>query len=114
MFTIKVKKLVVSDRVSCINKKDWQYIEGYHGNGEKTTSLFIKTKKNKLSNGLSQHDKDLAQCFRGPWNEVDIQSFEKLEPKSIKRAFKDIQIKPKIWKNHIKTKFLNQKVPYDL
>ena len=57
IFTIDVKKLVVSDKVSSNNGKDWRYIVGYQA-GEALIPLFIRTPKNVFSHHVSQYDKN--------------------------------------------------------
>ena len=46
-FTINVNKVVVSDKVSCNNGKEWRYIVGYQVD-EAPIRLFIKAPKNIL------------------------------------------------------------------
>ena len=57
VFTINVKKVVLSDKVPCNNGKDWCYIEGYQVDGETIIPLFIKTPKNIFSYCVSRYDK---------------------------------------------------------
>ena len=57
IFTISVNKVVVSDKVSCNNGKDWLYIVGYQVN-EALIPLFIKTPNNIFSYGVSQYNKN--------------------------------------------------------
>ena len=52
IFTTDVNKLVISDKVSCSNGKDYRYIVGYQVN-EVLVPLFIKTSKNVFSYGVS-------------------------------------------------------------
>ena len=59
LFTIDVNKVVVSDKVSCNNGKDYRYIVGYQVN-EVLMQLFIKTPKDIFSYGVSQYDKNSA------------------------------------------------------
>ena len=59
IFTIDVNKLVISDKVSCNNRKDCRYIVGYQVDGV-LVPLFIKTPKNIFSYGVSQYDKNSA------------------------------------------------------
>ena len=54
IFTIDVNKVVLFDKVSCNNGKDWRYIVGYQVDGETIVPLFIKTPKNIFSYGVSQ------------------------------------------------------------
>ena len=56
IFTISVKKVVVSDKVSCNNGKDYRYIVGYQVDGA-LIPLF-KTPKNIFSYGVSQYNKN--------------------------------------------------------
>ena len=58
IFTIDVNKVVVSDKVSCNDGKDWRYIVAYQVHGETIIPLLIKTPKNIFSNGVSQYDKN--------------------------------------------------------
>ena len=48
IFTIDIKKVVVSDKVLCNNGKDYHYIVGYQVDGA-LMRLFIKTPKNIFS-----------------------------------------------------------------
>ena len=48
------------------------------------------------------------------WNEVEPQLFEKLTTEPIKGADKYTRDKLKMWKEHIKTNFHGQDVPYDM
>ena len=43
LFKIVANKLVLSDKVSCNNGKDWWYIVDYEVDGKTIISLFIKT-----------------------------------------------------------------------
>ena len=65
IFTNDVNKVVVSDKVSCNNRKDCRYIVGYQLD-EGLMSLFIKTPKNVFSYGVSQYDNNsynVIQCL---------------------------------------------------
>lgn len=55
-FTIDVNKLVLSDKVSCNNGKDWEYTVGYQVDGETIILLLIKTPKIIFSYGVSRYD----------------------------------------------------------
>ena len=57
IFTTDVKKVVVSDKVSCNNGKDRRYVVGYQVDGA-LIPVFIKTPKNIFSYGVSQYDKN--------------------------------------------------------
>ena len=59
IFTIDIKKVVVSDKVTCNNGKDYHYIVGYQVGGA-LMPLFIKTPKNIFSYGVPQSDKNSA------------------------------------------------------
>ena len=59
IFTIDVNKVVVSDKVTCNNRKDCRYIVGYQVDGA-LISLFIKTHKNIFSYSVSQCNKNSA------------------------------------------------------
>ena len=87
IFTIDVKKVVVSDNVSCNNGKDCRYFVGYQVDVA-LIPLFIKTSKNIFSHGVSQYDK--------------------------KGEGKYVHGKLKMWKEHIKTNFHGQDVPYEM
>ena len=52
--------------------------------------------------------------YRNIWNEVESQLIEKLATGSIKGERKYVHGKLKMWKEHIKTKFHGQDVPYDM
>ena len=53
IFTINVNKLVISDKVTCNNGKDFRYVVGYQLDAP-PAKLFIKTTKNIFSYGVSQ------------------------------------------------------------
>ena len=127
LFTIDVNKVVVSDKVSCNNGKDCLYIVGYQVN-EALTPLSIKTPKDIFSYGVSQYNKNSAytksfnvfeekawkaQCKK-IWNEVESQLFEKMATELIKREGRYVHGKLKTWKEHIKTNFHGQDVPYNM
>ena len=58
IFTIDVNKVVVSDKVSCNDGKNWRYIVGYQVHEETIIPLLIKTPKNIFSYGVLQYDKN--------------------------------------------------------
>ena len=49
MLKIDVNKIVVSDRVSCNNGRNWHYIVGYQVDTETIIPLFIKTPETYLA-----------------------------------------------------------------
>ena len=53
IFTIDVNKVVLSNKVSCNNGKDWRYTVVYQVDGETVIPLFIKTLKNIFNYGVS-------------------------------------------------------------
>ena len=53
--TTNVNKVVVSDKVSCNNDKDWWHIVDYQVDAERVIPLFIKTLKDIFSYGVSQY-----------------------------------------------------------
>ena len=97
IFTIDIDQVGVSDKVSCNNGKECYYIVGYQVNGV-LIPLFIKTRKNIFSYGVSQYDKNSAYTmsfniseekgwvsqYKKIWNEVESQLFEKLATEPIK------------------------------
>ena len=125
IFTINVKKLVVSDKVPLNNGKVCRYIVGYEVDGA-LIPLFIKTPKNIFSHGVSQYNKNSAYTmsfnvseekgsvpqYKRIWNEVESQLFEKLVTQPIKCKY--TYGKLKTWKERIKTNFHGQDVPYDM
>ena len=125
IFTIDVNKLVVSDKISCNNGKDYRYIVGYQADWV-AVPLFIRTPKNVFSYGVSQYDKNSAYTmsfnvseekewvsqYKKIWNEVESQLFEKLATEPIKGKY--VYGKLKTWKERIKTNFHGQDVPYDM
>ena len=127
IFTINGNKVVISDKVPCNNGKDCCYIVGYQVD-EAPIPLFIKTPKNIFSCGVSQYDKNSAYTmslnvseakewvsqYKKIWNEVESQLFEKLTTEPIKGEGKYVHGKLKMWKEHIKTNFHGQDVPYDM
>ena len=58
IFTIDVNKVVVSDKVTCNNRKDCCYIVGYQVDGALISQL--KTPKNIFSYSVSQYNKNSA------------------------------------------------------
>ena len=90
-FTMDVKKMLVSDKVSGNNRKNWQYIAGYQVDGETIILLLIKTPNNIFSCGISQYDKNSAYVMsfniserpgsvvhcQNIWTKVELQLFEK-------------------------------------
>ena len=98
IFTIDIKKVVVSDKVPCNNGKDYHYIVGYQVDGA-LMRLFIKTPKNIFSYGVSQSDKNSAYKmsfnvseeeewvpqYKKIWNETESQLFEKMAADPIKK-----------------------------
>ena len=127
LFTIDVKKVVVSDKVSCNNGKDCHYIVGYQAN-EALAPLFIKTPKNIFSYGVSQYDKNSAYTmsfnvseakewvsqYKKIWNEVESQLFEKMATEPIKMEDTYVNGKLKTWKELIRTTFYGQDVEYNM
>ena len=127
IFTINVNKVVVSDKVPCNNGKDCHYIVGYQVD-EVLLPLFIKTPKNIFSYGVSQYNKNSAYTmsfnvyekkewvsqYKKIWNEVESQLFEKLAAEPTKGEGKYIYGKLKMRKEHVKTHFHGQDVPYNV
>ena len=127
IFTIDVNKVVISDEVPCNNGKDCHYIEGYQADGV-LIPLFIKTLNNIFSYGVSQYDKN-SVCtisfyvseeeawktqYKKIWNEIDSQLFEKMATESIKIEGRYVNGKLKTCKEHIKTNFHGEDVPYNM
>ena len=120
IFTIYVNKVLLSDKASCNNGKDWRYIVGCQVDG--IIPLFIKTPKNIFRYSLSQYDKHSAYTmsfnvsevpkwvvqYRKIWNEVESQLLEKLTTEPIKGEGKHVHGKLKAWKERIKTNFHGQ------
>ena len=126
IFMINVKKVVLSDKVSCNNGKDWRHIVGYQVDG--IIQLFTKTSKNIFSYSVSQYDKNSA-CkmsfnvseapewmfqYRKIWNEVESQLFAKITTEPIKGEGRYVHDNLKMWKEDIMTNFHGQDVPYDM
>ena len=98
LFTTDVNKVVVSDKVSCNNRRDCRYIVGYQVN-EALMPLFIKTAKDIFSYGVSQYNKNSNYTmsfnaseekiwktqYKKIWNEVESQLFEKMATEAIKK-----------------------------
>ena len=90
--------MVVSDKVTCNNGKDYHYIVGYQVGGA-LMPLFIKTPKNIFSYGVPQSDKNSAYKmsfnvseeeewvpqYKKIWNETESQLFEKMAADPIKK-----------------------------
>ena len=70
IFMSNVNKVVIYNKVSCNNEKDWQYIIGNQVDGETIISLFIKTPKNIFSYGISQYKKKLTYTISYKVSEV--------------------------------------------
>ena len=116
---------MVSDKVPCNNGKDCRYIVGYQVDGG-PTPLLIRAPKNVFCHGVSQYDKnsiytislnvseekEWTSQYKKIWNQVESQLFEKLATEPIKGKY--IYGKLKTWKEHIKTNFRGQDVPYDI
>ena len=128
IFMIDVNKVVISDKVSCNNGKDYcRYIVGYQLD-EALIPPFIKTPKNIFSYGVSQYDKNSAYTmsfnvseektwktqYEKIWNEVKSHLLEKLATEPIKREGRYVNGKLKTWKERIKIDFHGQDVPYDM
>ena len=127
VFTIDVNKVVVSDKVSCNNGKECRYTVGHQINGA-LIPLFINTPKNIFSYGVSQYDKNSTYKmsfnvsetkqwvfqYKKIWNELEPQLFETLASEPIKGGDKYVHGTLKMWKEHIKTNFHGQDVPYDM
>ena len=98
IFTMYVNKVVVSDKVPFNNGKDCCYIVGYQLHG-RLMPLFIQTRKNIFSYGVSQYDKISAYTmsfnvfeekewvsqYEKIWNEIESQLFEKMATEPIKK-----------------------------
>ena len=124
IFMINVNKVVVSNKVSCNNGKDWL---GSQVDGA-LVPLFIKTPKNIFSYGVSQYgknsaytisfnvseEKTLVTQYKKIWNEVESQLFEKLGTEPIKKEGRYVHGKLKPWKERIKTNFHGQDVAYNM
>ena len=118
---------MISDKVSCNNRKDCLYIVGYQVDGT-LIPLFIKTPRDIFSYGMSQCDKNSAYTmsfnvseekewvaqYKKIWHEVESQLFEKMATEPIKREGKYVHEKLKTWKERIKANFHGQDVPYDM
>ena len=125
VFTTDVNKSVISDKVSCNNRKDCRYIVGYQVDGV-LMPLYSKTPKNVFIYVVSQYDKNSAYTmsfnvseekewtsqYKKIWNEVESQLFEKLATEPIKGKY--IRGKLKMWKESIKINFHGQDVPHNM
>lgn len=67
IFTIDVKKALLSDKVLCNNGKDWWYTLGYHLSRQQKTIRPRLTLCNLMA----------ALQYRNFWDEVELQQFEK-------------------------------------
>ena len=127
IFMIDVNKVAVSDKVLCNNGKGCRYIVGYQVD-KVLIPLFIKTPKDIFSYGVSQYNKKSVYTMsfnvseERVWktyyekiqNEAESQLFEKLATEPIKREGRYVNGKLKTWKEHIKTNFHGQDVPYGM
>ena len=127
IFTLESSKVVVSDKVSCNNGKDWKYMIGYHSKNT-IIPLLVKTPKNAFSYGVTQYDKNAAYTmsfnvgdeenmgwldrYQGIWKEVESQLFESLSKEPVQDD-KYLRSKLKTWKEKIKTNFHGKEVPHD-
>ena len=57
---INVNKVIVCNKFSCNNDKDWWHILGNEVDGRTIISLFIITLKNIFSYGVSEYKKKLT------------------------------------------------------
>ena len=126
IFMININK-VVTDKVPCNNGKECRYIVGYQVD-EAMTPLLIKTLRDILSYGVSQHDKNSVYVlpfnvseekawetrYDKIWNKVGSQLFEKMATELIKREGRYVNGKLKTWKERIKTNFHCQDIPYNM
>ena len=124
ILTIDVNKVMVSDKVSCNNGKDWWYIAVYQVDGETIMLLFIETPKNLFSYETSQYDKSSAYTisfnvseilawvlqYKNIWNEVESQLFEKMVTEPMKGESKHVHGKLRTWKERIKINFHGQDI----
>ena len=119
--------MVVSDKVPWNNGKDCRYVVGYQVD-EALMPLFIKKPKNIFSYGRSQYDKNFAYTMSSNVSQekawvsqykkildvAESQLFEKLATEPIKGEGRYIHDKLKTWKEHIKTTFYGQDIPYEM
>ena len=123
ILTIDLNKVLLSDRLSLNNGKEWRYIVA---DGETTIPLLIKTPKNIFSLGVSQYIKNSVYTlpfnvfevpewllhYRNTQNEVEFQLIEKVTTRSVKEESKYIHCKLKMCKERNKTNFHGHGVPY--
>ena len=64
IFMIDVNKVVLTDRASCNNGRDWRHIVGYQMDGETIIPLYIKIPKTIFSYGASQNEKSSAYTMQ--------------------------------------------------
>ena len=116
IFNINVNKVVLFNKVSCNNGRDWRYIVGYQIDGVTIITLFIKTPKNIFSYGVSQYEKNSAYTmsfdisealewvfqYKKIWNEVEYQLFEIPTTEPIKGEGKYMHGKLNTWTESIK------------
>ena len=58
--------------------------------------------------------KEWVSQYKKIWNDVELQLFENLVTELIKVGDKYVHGKLKMWKEHLKTNFHGQDVPYDM
>ena len=86
-FKIDVNKVVLSDKVSCNNGKDYRYIVDYQVDGA-LIPLSFKMPKNILSHVVSQYDKNSAYTMSFNLSQANpSQLFEKLSTEPIKGRY---------------------------
>ena len=118
IFTIDIKKVVVSDKVPCNNGKDCGYIVGYQVDGEMIPP-FIKKPRDTFSYGnitsfnVSEEEAWKAQ-YKKILGEFESQLFEKMATEPIKRNGRYVNGKSKKWKERIRANFHGQDVPYNI
>ena len=126
IFMIDVNKVVVSDKVPYNNGKDCPYIVGYQVD-EALIPLFINIPRDIFSYSVSQYDKNSAYAisfnvpeeawkaeYKKIWNEAEAQLFEEMVTEPIKREDRYSNGELKTWKEHIRTNFHGQDVPYNI
>ena len=59
-------------------------------------------------------EKEWVSQYKKIWNEVESQLFEKMATEPIKKEGRYVNGKLKTWKEHIKTNFHGQDVPYNM
>ena len=117
--------MVISDKVSCNDRKDCRFIVGYQADGNWYHCLsrhlkiyLVMVCHNTIKTlPIQRHSMFLREWmsqYKNIWNGVESQLFEKLATEPIKREGKYVHGNLKTWKECVKSNFHGQDVPHDM